>query len=115
MEIEYCWRVGKSLPMLNEEEWAQLSPFLDDTVKKIMAYRAEHNCDIPTARANCCPEAVAKFEELTGYKNMSYEVMFYLRRSSYGPKCKNCEKLFRTPQARFCAECGSAQQVACKE
>ena len=46
---------------------------------------------------------------------MGYGVMFYLRRSSYDPKCKNCGKLFRTPHAKFCAGFGSAQQVARKE
>jgi hypothetical protein len=106
MKIEYCWRVDKELPMLNEEEWEKLSPFLSDAVKKIKAYRAEHGCDIPTARSNCSPEAVEKFEELTGYRNVDYDVIFYLRRSSYGPKCKSCGKLFRTPEARFCAACG---------
>ncbi|WP_428242733.1 hypothetical protein [Gynuella sp.] len=108
MNIEYCWRVGKELPMLNEEEWSQLSPLLKDTIKKIKNYRATHNCDIATARANCCPEATAKFEALTGYKNMGYDVMFYLRRSSYGPKCKRCGKLFRTPKAKWCVGCGQA-------
>lgn len=92
--------------MLDENEWEQLSPLLTDTIAKIKAYRAGHGCDISTARANCSPEAVAKFEELTGYKDMGYDVMFYLRRSSYGPKCKKCGKLFRTPKAKFCAACG---------
>ncbi len=45
MEIEYCWRVGKELPVLNEDEWAQLSPLLSDTIKKIKAYRSEHRCN----------------------------------------------------------------------
>jgi hypothetical protein len=49
MEIEYCWRVGEELPMLNEEEWAQLSSLLSDTVSKIKAYRAEYCFDLPTA------------------------------------------------------------------
>lgn len=106
MNIEYCWRVDKDLPMLSEDEWDILSPLLTNTIVKIKAYRAEHGCDITTARANCSPEAVAKFEELTGYKNMGYDVMFYLRRSSYGPKCTKCSKLFRTPNAKYCAACG---------
>ena len=68
MNVEYCcWRVDKELPMLDEAEWEQLSPLLTDTIRKIKDYRAKHNCDIPTARANCSAEAVAKFEELTGY------------------------------------------------
>lgn len=108
MNIEYCWKVDKYLPMLNEEEWEQLSPLLTDTIKKIKAYRAEHGSDIPTARANCCPEAVEKFEELTGYKNMGYDVMFYLRRSNYGPKCNKCSKLLRTPRAKLCVACGQS-------
>lgn len=62
--------------MLDEREWEQLSPLLTDTISKIKAYRAKHGCDIPTARANCSHEAVVKFEELTGHKNMGYDVMF---------------------------------------
>lgn len=92
--------------MLNEEEWAELSPYLDNSIEKIKKYRAEHNCDLSTARAHCDIDAALKFEELTGYKNMVYDMMFYLRRSKYGRKCKNCEKLFRMPEAKFCAECG---------
>jgi rRNA maturation endonuclease Nob1 len=106
MEIEYCWRFDKELPMLDEKEWAELSPYLDDTIEKIKKYRFEHNCDLSTAKTNCDIGAVLKFEELTGYKNMAYDMMFYLRRSKYGQKCKNCEKLFRTPEAKICAECG---------
>lgn len=107
MNIEYCWRVDKELPMLNEEEWQKLSPLLTNTIKKIKAYRAQHGCDIPTARANCSPDAVEMFEKLTGYKNMGCDVMLYLRRSSYGPKCKKCSKLFRTPKAKLCVTCGN--------
>lgn len=92
--------------MLNEEEWSQLSPLLTDIIKKIKAYRGKHGCDIPTARTNCSAEAVVKFEELTGYQNMDSDVMPYLRRSNYGPKCNKCGKLFRTPKAKLCVACG---------
>lgn len=92
--------------MLNEEEWEEISPYLENTVRKIKEYRAKHQCDIPTARANCSPETVKKFEELTGYKDIGYDVIFYLRRSSYGPKCKKCGKLFRTQKAKLCVGCG---------
>lgn len=109
MEIAYCWRFSEYLPMLDEEEWAELAPFLEDTITKIKQYRAKHHCDIPTARANCCPEAVVKFEQLTGHKNMTYDLMFYLRRNNYGEKCKVCSKLFRTPKARYCVGCGQTK------
>ncbi len=110
MEVEYCWRVSEYLPMLNEEEWSELEPFLINTMKKIKVYRAEHNCDIPTARKYCCPDAVSKFEEITGYKNIGYDVMFYLRLSSYGEKCNSCGKLFRTPKAKYCVGCGQTKR-----
>lgn len=41
MNLEYCWRADKELPMLGEAEWEQLSPLLTDTIKKIKAYRAD--------------------------------------------------------------------------
>jgi len=98
--------MDKKLPMLNEREWEEISPLLTNTVEKIKEYHEKHSCDIATARVNCNPEAVAKFEELTGHKNIRYEVIFYLRRSSYGPKCEGCGKLYRTPKAKLCADCG---------
>ena len=107
MEIEYCWRFKEYLPLLNESEWDQISPLLENTIGKIKAYRAEHGCDIPTARAHCGAEAVAKFEQITGYRDINYDAIFYLRRINYGPKCLNCGKLFRTPRARYCASCGA--------
>lgn len=110
MEIAYCWRVSEYLPMLNEEEWAELAPFLENTIKKIKLYMEKHNCDISTARTNCCSDAVAKFEQLTGYKNMDYDLMFYLRRSDYGEKCRVCGKLFRTPKASYCVGCGQTKK-----
>ena len=106
MEIAYCWRVETFLPMLAEDEWAEISPLLTNTIQKIKDYRAIHGCDIPTAREKCSPETVAKFEQLTGHKNIGYDLIFYLRRKDYGPTCSNCSKLFRTPKAKLCVECG---------
>ncbi len=106
MEYAYCWRVDETLPMLDEQEWDEIAPYLENTVDKIKKYIAEHQCDIATARANCNPEAVEKFFQLTGYQNITYDVIFYLRRSSYGPLCNNCGKLFRMPKAKFCVGCG---------
>ena len=111
MEIVYCWRVREFLAMLDEDEWEEMHPYLNDTINRIKEYREKHNCDLATAKKNFNLEATNKFEELTGYKDIPYDLIFYLRRSDYGPQCQHCNKVLRTPKAKFCAECGRKNQI----
>ena len=96
-----------ALPMLDEDEWAQMSPFLDSSTQNIKSCREEHGEDLETALRQGFEEpALRKFEELTGFKETNINAIYHHRRSLYGPECPNCGKLIRTSRARFCAECG---------
>jgi hypothetical protein len=95
------------LPMLDEDEWAEIAPFLDRSTESVKSYREEHGVGLKEAlRQGFDEPALRKFEELTGFKETNVNAIFHHRRSLYGPECPNCGKLIRTSRARFCAECG---------
>lgn len=94
------------MPFLEEGEWHQVSPLLGDAVKDIKEYREKHNCDLTTARLKVKPEAMQKFEELTGMPGVHFEIILHHRLLDWGDECEKCSRLFRTPKATFCANCG---------
>ena len=106
MEIHFSWRHGRKMPFLDEAEWQEIAPLLTDATRAIKDYRREHKCDLPTARANCKPVVIEKILEMTGVPVVSFEEVYYLRRSDYGRECEKCSHLLRTPRASFCANCG---------
>ena len=94
------------MPFLDEVEWQQISPLLINAAADIKKYRANHNCDLLTARKKVKPEAMKKFEGLTGVSGVHFETIYHHRLSDWGPECKNCGHLLRTPEASFCTKCG---------
>ena len=94
------------MPFLEELEWKQVSPLLMNAAEEIKSYRKNHNCDLYTARENVKPEAMKKFEEITGKSGVHFEIIYHHRLSDWGPECKKCGHLFRTPKASYCANCG---------
>lgn len=106
MRRYYCWRCKIEMPFLEEEEWQQVAPLLGDAVREIKAYRAKHQCDLATARRMVMSEAMTMFEALTGMPGVHFDVIFHHRLADWGPECKKCGHLFRTPRASYCANCG---------
>ncbi len=105
-QILYCWRCKTELPMLTEEEWQTVSPFLSDGVAQIKAYRELHGCSLAEATSKGFGRfALIAYERLTGVKETNANALFHHRLSLYGPPCHSCGKPLRTPQARFCAAC----------
>jgi hypothetical protein len=94
------------MPFLEENEWQEVEPLLNDAVRAIKDYRETYNCDIQTARENCKPKAMLKFEEITGVSGMHYDIIYHHRLKDWGLECQSCHNLFRTPQAKHCAYCG---------
>jgi hypothetical protein len=94
------------MPFLNEDEWQQISSLLMPAAEEIKNYRLQHNCDLATARINVKPEAMKKFEEMTGVPGVHFDIIYHHRLVNWGPECKRCGHLFRTPNASFCANCG---------
>ena len=111
MEQHYCWRCDAIVPLLDEKEWSLLAPLLDNMVHQIKEYRETHGCDIKSAQAAIGKMVLEVFNERTGFNEENYLAIYHHRRSKYGNVCRDCGQLYRTPQAKHCANCGSSKDV----
>jgi hypothetical protein len=107
----YCWRCRMELPMLSEEEWSLVEPRLSTMVAHIKQYRDERGCSLEEARQLAGSEALALYEKLNGFKESNANALYHHRLGMYGPACDACGKPLRTPQARFCAMCGTERKT----
>jgi hypothetical protein len=104
------------LPMLTEEEWAVVSPHLSNAVEQIKRYREEHGGSLAEAsQRGFGQRALELYEQLTGFKETNAGALFHHRLSMYGPPCRSCGKPLRTPQARYCAMCGTPRIAAAEQ
>lgn len=102
----YCWRCDMVLPMLDEEEWAELAPLLVDPIKRIKSYREMHGVGLKDAHDHAFDETLAFYNALTGFAETNVNALWHHRISLYGPPCTHCGKPLRTPRAKLCAACG---------
>ena len=103
----YCWRCDAIVPMLNEQEWAVISPLLANAIQQLKLYREQNQCPLAEAKERGLEfQALAKFEEITGFKETNVDAISHHRASIYGPTYPACGKPLRTPRASYCASCG---------
>ncbi|WP_428312332.1 hypothetical protein [Hydrocarboniphaga sp.] len=96
------------IPMLTEEEWAQMSPHLTGAIEQIKRYREENNSSLAEANSKGFGrEALRVYAELTGFQETNANALFHHRLSLYGPPCRSCGKPLRTPIASYCPMCGT--------
>ena len=108
----YCWRCRMDIPMLTEEEWAQVAPHLDNGIEQIKRYREQHGCSLAEAKEKGLgQEALALYERMTGFHETNANALWHHRLSIYGPPCQACGKPLRTPEARSCAVCGAERSL----
>jgi hypothetical protein len=96
----YCWRCERVVPMLTDEEWKVVSPTV--SLKRIKDIRQEYGISIADSMKYLCD----KYNEITGYNETNVKAIWHHIASWYGPDCQRCGKPYRTPTARYCAECG---------
>ncbi len=48
----YCWRCGIEVPMLDEQEWAEIEPLLRQRIDDIKDYRRSNECTLGQAAEN---------------------------------------------------------------
>ena len=106
MKIYFCWRCQTDVPFLDEDEWKVVAPHVTNTVTSIKRYREENGVGLSAAKNAVEDTAVKVFEEVTGYRAPSWDIVRHHRLADYGPECVNCGHLVRTPKASFCANCG---------
>ena len=103
----YCWRCNVEVPMLSEEEWTELEPFLNWMVENIQKYRTYNACSLEEARKRAWEkEALDAYERITGFHETNVSCLYHHRLSLIGPRCVCCGKPLRTPKAPYCASCG---------
>ena len=95
--------------MLTEEEWAQIEPLLRKNIVEIQRYRQRHKASLQEALM-AVPSVVVrtKLLEMTGYSAPKPGEIWHHRLKDYGPPCRSCAHLLRTPRARRCANCGAS-------
>ena len=106
-ERTYSYRLRAEVPMLTDEEHADVVRDAHDTIDEVMAYRAKTGASLEEARKALPDPSADRYFKLTGFKLWTLYDVFYVRRSDYGPDCQACGKPYRTPRAKFCAECGN--------
>lgn len=107
----YCWRCDMVLPMLDEDEWAELAPLLDNMVERIKAYRERYGVGLSEARDHVYDDALAFYHALTGRMETNPNALWHHRLADYGPPCAQCGKPLRTPRAKLCAACGHLREA----
>ncbi len=94
------------MPFLDEAEWSDIDPLLEADKQAIVLYRKENNASIMEARKMVRGPANLKFEEITGFKGVHFDIIHHHRLSKWGDECPQCHHLLRTPMAKLCANCG---------
>ena len=102
----YNHHLQRAVPLLTDEEFEPIGEALRNRIRQIQEYREKHNCPIGEARAHSADEAMDFYEDLTGVRLDHPDQLYKVRLSDFGLPCPRCGKPFRTPQAKYCAECG---------
>jgi hypothetical protein len=110
-KLLYCWRCRVDVPMLEDAEWEQVVPHLENAVAQIKDFRKVHNVSLAEAqRHGYGQSALERYHEITGFRETNANALWHHRISQFGPPCSSCCRPLRTPRARFCAECGALRQ-----
>ena len=99
--VYYSHKFEEEVPLLDEKEWEEFAPYLTSYWQNTMKRKTGTRYETPEF-----VEAADKYEKMTGYRPSSFDYQNYFRLSSYGRPCEKCQKPFRTPKAKICAECG---------
>lgn len=91
MKLLWCWRCKMRIPMLDEEEFAEVTSVYRRSKREAKDPR-EEICKV--------------YNRITGFNETNGNAVMHHRITLCGPPCPDCGKPFRTPQAGFCAACG---------
>ena len=111
MEEKYCWRCDMKVKMLDDIEF--------DLCRKAILHgkiAVEEELKKRKIHSYVWLEKIETFEKfryllemyrlITGEYESNPNAILHHQRSQFGKECPNCEKLFRTPKAKYCPSCG---------
>ncbi len=96
----WCWRCQMVIPMLDEDEFSQVSTLLRDGLEDFKSGRLKGSRDVSFAAA------LQEYERITGFAETNGNALWHHRISLLGPDCDGCGHPLRTPVAQHCASCG---------
>ncbi len=110
--LVYSYKFKKDVPLLDEYEWAKIAPVMLNPIQAIKDHREKTGKGLREAKEWYekigAPEGLQIYFEITGHRLDIYQELFAVRMRDYGALCPECDKPFRTPRAKLCAECGFA-------
>lgn len=115
MQVMWCWRCGRDIPMLDPEEielvWRAhdrgLALLDAESIRRIYQ---EHAGDTEGLQNRLEFERkyggmLQEYKRITGYHETNPMAIWHHRIGLYGPPCAHCGKPLRTPQAKRCGAC----------
>jgi hypothetical protein len=102
MKSLWCWRCKAEMPMLDEEEFAQIAGLYSEATKE---YRQRRNIPLEHASVDQLFSPLRlRYEQLTGMRNCHQNAVMHHRLWLYGPHCRACGKpLTKHPKRNFVA------------
>lgn len=106
--VAYSYRLKTVVTLLDEVEYAPVDAALRELLESVKTYRKTH---IVLPKANyqdleAGQKVINLCNTLSGIALENPLNAPSLRASTYGRLCPSCDKPFRTPRAKLCAECG---------
>jgi hypothetical protein len=106
MQSMWCWRCKQEVPMLDEDEFAEVASLYGQGISATKEFRRKWGIPLENASTHERFEPVrVHYEQITGMKESNENAIMHHRISLYGPACKRCRKPLRSPKAKFCGAC----------
>ena len=106
MQILWCWRCKCDMPMLDEQEYAEIASLYTEGMRSVKDYRKKTGAPLKSVPlTERFAPMLARYEGITGFKETNPNAVMHHRLSLYGAPCGRCGKPLRTPSAKFCGSC----------
>lgn len=112
MEVHYCYRCRSPVPLFDDAEFAEFEALFLACAGPLGEYLVQPN-SLPAASgvAAFFRPFLEEYERRTGFPESNPHAFLHHRRAAFGPPCRGCGRLLRTPRASRCVECGMARSA----
>ncbi len=109
--LAYSYKLKTVINLLNEVEYAPINASISEMMEQAKAHRHQTGFIVLKSKyadLQAGKEVLILSQEIADVTSANPLSALCLRASQYGRLCPSCEKPFRTPRAKLCAECGYA-------
>jgi len=97
--------------MLDEEQYAEVNELYRECMSATKELREKWGLPLGVIGVEERMQPVTLwYEQETGMAGCYHNAVMHHRLSLYGQPCPSCGRPFRTPRAKFCAECGARRE-----